>query len=270
MAQTRDKGLEDPRAPFTRRIDNQQTDDLRAPSKPRAKPADASEAPEPAPHYHGHRERLRTRFLQGGVDALQDYELMELVLFRAIPRRDVKPLAKEVIAHFGGFAEAIAADYERLAEVKGLSEAAATEFKIVEAAALKLAQGRLAARPAISSWNQLTEYCRAAMGFQTIEQFRVLFLDTRNQLIADEVQQTGTVNHTASYPREIVKRALELGASAIILVHNHPSGDATPSSADIKMTKEIVHAAKAMHIEVHDHLVIGSGEPASFRSLGLM
>lgn len=268
MARTPDRGLEDPRTPFARRIDP-------ATAKQTPPRAVRTEAPDGSsktdqPHYHGHRERLRERFFRGGPDAVQDYELMELVLFRAIPRRDVKPLAKQIIAHFGSFAEAIAAGPERLAEVKGLSEAVAREFKIIEAAALKLAQGRLAARPVISSWAMLVDYCRAAMGFQRVEQFRILFLDTRNQLIADEVQQTGTVNHTPSYPREIVRRALELGASAIILVHNHPSGDPTPSSADVRMTKEIVQAAKTMHIEVHDHLVVGRGEPASLRSLGLM
>jgi DNA repair protein RadC len=213
---------------------------------------------------------LRARFLRGGAEALQDYELMELVLFRAIPRRDVKPLAKDLIERFGGFSEAVSADYERLLEVKGVSESVAAELKIVQAAALKLAQGRLMQRQAIGSWNQLLAYCRAAMGFEAKEQFRVLFLDSKNRLIADEVQQRGTINHTPVYPREVVKRALELGATALILVHNHPSGDPTPSSADIAMTKEIVDAAKALKIEVHDHLVIGRGEPASFRSLVLM
>jgi DNA repair protein RadC len=253
------EGFDDPRAPFKRLLE--------AEAAPPLKPA-AKEVEEP--HYHGHRERLRERFLRAGGEALQDYELMELVLFRAIPRRDVKPLAKALIARFGGFAEAISADIERLREVKGLSETAAIELKVVQAAALKLEQGRVMDRQAIGSWNHLVQYCRAAMGFETTEQFRILFLDSKNRLIADEVQQRGTVNHTPVYPREIVKRALELGSTAIILVHNHPSGDATPSSADIKMTKEIVEAAKALKIEVHDHLVIGRGEPASFRTLGLI
>jgi DNA repair protein RadC len=252
--------LNDPRAPFKRNTD----------AEADAPAGKASSKDKDEPHYHGHRERLRERFLRGGETALQDYELMELVLFRAIPRRDVKPLAKEIIDHFGGFAEAISADIERLRAVKGLGEAAATELKIIQAAALKLSQGRVMQRPAIGSWNQLIAYCRAAMGFETNEQFRVLFLDSKNRLIADEVQQRGTVNHTPVYPREIVKRALELSSTAIILVHNHPSGDPTPSSADIKMTKEIVEAAKALKVEVHDHLVIGRGAPASFRSLGLI
>jgi len=253
-------GLDDPRAPFKRIADR---NDPPAPKKPKTKETDE-------PHYHGHRERLRERFLRGGEAAMQDYELMELVLFRAIPRRDVKPLAKALIDHFGSFAEALSADIERLREVKGLGDAAATELKIIQAAALKLAQGRVLQRPVIGSWNQLVGYCRAAMGFDSKEQFRILFLDSKNRLIADEVQQRGTVNHTPVYPREIVKRALELGSSALILVHNHPSGDPRPSSADIKMTKEIVAAAKALKIEVHDHLVIGGGEPASFRTMGLI
>ena len=252
--------LNDPRAPFKRSTD----------AEADAPAGKSSSKDKDEPHYHGHRERLRERFLRGGETALQDYELMELVLFRAIPRRDVKPLAKEIIDHFGGFAEAISADIERLREVKGLGEAAAIELKIIQAAALKLSQGRVMQRPAIGSWNQLIAYCRAAMGFEVNEQFRVLFLDSKNRLIADEVQQRGTVNHTPVYPREIVKRALELSSTAIILVHNHPSGDPTPSSADIKMTKEIVEAAKALKVEVHDHLVIGRGAPASFRSLGLI
>ena len=252
--------LDDPRAPFKRIADTE--------SEPSRGKSPAKQKDEP--HYHGHRERLRERFLRAGAQGLQDYELMELVLFRAIARRDVKPLAKEIIDHFGGFAEAISADIERLREVKGLGETAAIELKIIQAAALKLSQGRVMQRPAIASWNQLVAYCRAAMGFESNEQFRVLFLDSKNRLIADEVQQRGTVNHTPVYPREIVKRALELGATAIILVHNHPSGDPTPSSADVKMTKEIVEAAKALKIEVHDHLVIGRGEPVSFRTMGLI
>ena len=256
------RGFGDPRTPFARRLD--------VPEAPKPEPVPKPKRETEEPHYHGHRERLRERFMRGGEAALQDYELMELVLFRAIPRRDVKPLAKEIIDYFGSFAEAISADISRLREVKGLGDAAITELKIVQAAALKLAQGRVMQRPAIGSWNQLLAYCRAAMSFEAKEQFRVLFLDSKNRLIADEVQQSGTVNHTPVYPREIVKRALELGSSSIILVHNHPSGDATPSSADIKMTKEIIEAAKALNIEVHDHLVIGRGEPASFRTMGLL
>ena len=224
----------------------------------------------PQHHAAGHRERLRARFAKAGVDGLQDYELMELVLFRAIPRRDVKPLAKDLIAKFGGFAEVLGAPIDRLVEVKGVSENVAQELKIVQAAAIKLTQARVLERPVISSWNDLLGYCRAAMADEKTELFRILFLDKKNILIADEVQQRGTVDHTPVYPREVVKRALELGASAIIMVHNHPSGDPTPSSADINMTSQIVKAAKALNIRVHDHLVIGAKTHASFKSLGLL
>jgi DNA repair protein RadC len=218
----------------------------------------------------GHRERLRERFMRAGVEGVQDYELMELVLFRAIPRKDVKPIAKTLIARFGGFAEALAAPVERLTEIAGVSESVAREFKIVHAAAVKLAQARVLKRPVISSWSDLLAYCRAAMADEQAEMFRILFLDKKNTLIADEVQQRGTIDHTPVYPREVVKRALELAASAVILVHNHPSGDPTPSRADIEMTREIVKAAQALNIRVHDHLVIGKEREASFKALGLL
>lgn len=183
-------------------------------------PSGLAEAP---PHYHGHRERLRGRFRDAGADAISDYELLELVLFRAIPQRDVKPLAKELIARFGSFAEVIAAPAQRLREMRGLGEAAITEFKIVQAAAGRIARGEVKKRTALSSWSSVLDYVRTAQAFAEKEQFRVLFLDKRNHLIADEVQQTGTVDHTPVYPREVVKRALELSATAIILVHNHPT-----------------------------------------------
>lgn len=224
----------------------------------------------PANHAAGHRERLRERFMRAGVDGVQDYELLELVLFRAIPRRDVKPLAKTLLATFGGFAETLAAPPERLLEVKDVTQGVVREFKIVQAAALKLTQARILKRPVISSWNDLLAYCRAAMADERTEMFRILFLDRKNILIADEIQQRGTVDHTPVYPREVVKRALELGASALILVHNHPSGDPTPSRADIEMTNQIAAAAKALSIRVHDHLVIGKDREASFKSLGLL
>jgi len=224
---------------------------------------------EEAPHYFGHRERLRERFL-AGADAMPDYELLELVLFAAIPRRDVKPLAKALIARFGGFAEAIAAPRERLLEIEGMSEGAATQLKIVEAAALRLSKTRVLGRPALSSWAALLDYCAAAMARSPNEEFRILFLDRKNVLIADEVQSSGTIDHTPVYPREIVKRALELGASAVILVHNHPSGDPTPSKADIEMTREVVDAAKALRIAVHDHVIVGRSGHASFKALGLL
>ncbi|HTK79442.1 MAG TPA: DNA repair protein RadC [Rhizomicrobium sp.] len=222
------------------------------------------------PHYLGHRDRLRARFLEGGANALPDYELLELLLFAAIPRRDVKPLAKDLIAKFGGFAEVIAAPRERLLAFKGLGENAVTQLKIVEAAALRLSKSRMLGKPALSSWQAVLDYCTAAMARNTHEEFRILFLDRKNVLIADEVQGQGTVDHTPVYPREIVKRALELSASAIILVHNHPSGDPTPSRADIEMTRTIVAAAKALNISVHDHIVIGRGGHASFKAMGLM
>ena len=222
------------------------------------------------PHYHGHRERLRGRFRDAGADAVSDYELLELVLFRALPRRDVKPLAKALIEKFGSFAEVIAAPPQRLAEVSGLGESAITEFKIVEAAARRLARGEVKKRPLLASWSAVLEYCRAAMAFADKEQFRLLFLDKRNQLIADEVQQTGTVDHTPVYPREVIKRALELSATALILVHNHPSGDPTPSQADIRMTKAIIDIAGPLGISVHDHIIIGKNGHASLRGLKLI
>jgi DNA repair protein RadC len=225
---------------------------------------------EASPHYHGHRERLRSRFREAGADAVSDYELLELLLFRALPRRDVKPLAKTLIGKFGSFAEVIAAPPQRLAEVSGLGEAAITEFKIVEAAAQRLARGKVKQRTVLGSWSSVLEYCRAAMAFADKEQFRILFLDKRNQLIADEVQQVGTVDHTPVYPREVVKRALELSATAVILVHNHPSGDPTPSRADIQMTQQIVEVAKPLGISVHDHIIVGKEGHASLKGLRLI
>jgi DNA repair protein RadC len=222
------------------------------------------------PQHLGHRERLRERFLDGGATAMPDYELMELVLFAAIPRRDVKPLAKALIARFGSFAEAIAAPRARLLEIKGIKENAVAQLKIIEAAALRLSRSQLLNRPALSSWPALIDYCTAAMARNPHEEFRVLFLDRKNALIADEVQSRGTVDHAPVYPREIVKRALETGASALILVHNHPSGDPTPSRADIEMTREVAAASKALRIHLHDHLVIGRGGHASFKALGLL
>jgi DNA repair protein RadC len=201
---------------------------------------------------------------------LSDYELLELLLFRALPRRDVKPLAKTLLAKFGSFAEVIAAPEALLAEVKGLGGAGITELKIVQAAASRLLRGAITKRPVLSSWSSVLDYCRTAQGFAEREQFRVLFLDKRNALIADEVQQTGTVDHTPVYPREVVKRALELSASAIILVHNHPSGDPTPSHADIQMTKAIIAVAGPLGISVHDHLIVGKDGHASLKGLKLI
>lgn len=222
------------------------------------------------PHYHGHRDRLRARFMEVGGEALPDYELLELVLFRSIPRRDVKPLAKELIRRFGTFAEVLAASPARLQEVDGISEKVVADLKIVEASARRLAKGEVAKRPVLSSWASVLDYCRTTMAVMDKEQLRLLFLDKRNALIADEVQQSGTIDHTPVYPREVVKRALELSASAMILVHNHPSGDPTPSPADIKMTREIIDAAKPLGITVHDHIIVGREGHASLRGLRLI
>jgi DNA repair protein RadC len=225
---------------------------------------------EATPHYFGHRERLRARFREAGSDALSDYELLELLLFRAQPRRDVKPLAKALLEKFGSFAEVISAPETRLAEVKGLGASGITEFKIVQAAASRLLRGAVKKRPALSSWSSVLDYCRGTQAFADREQFRVLFLDKRNQLIGDEVQQTGTIDHTPVYPREVVKRALELSASAIILVHNHPSGDPTPSRADIQMTQQIIAVASPLGIAVHDHIIVGKEGHASLKGLKLI
>ncbi len=222
------------------------------------------------PHYLGHRERLRERFREGGPDALPDYELLEMVLFRAIKRGDTKPVAKALLAKFGSFAEVISATPERLMEVAGVGKALTTEIKLIRAAALRLMKGEVINRPLLSSWTLILEYCRAAMAFQEKEQFRILFLDRKNQLVADEVQQEGTVDHTPVYTREVVKRALELSASAIVLVHNHPSGDPAPSIADIDMTRKIIDAAAKLGIEVHDHVIIGRTGHTSFRGSKLI
>jgi DNA repair protein RadC len=223
---------------------------------------------EAVPHYHGHRERLRTRFLDAGAAAVSDYELLELVLFRAIPRRDVKPLAKELLKRFGSFAEVIAAPRPLLGEMLG--EAAIAELKIVEAAAQRMVSGEVSRKEPLSSWQTVIEHCRAAMAFSNTEQFRILFLDKRNGLIADEVQQKGTVDHTPVYPREVVKRALELSATAVVLVHNHPSGDPTPSRADIQMTQSIIDIARPLGIAVHDHIIVGKAGHASLKALKLI
>ncbi|MGA8613011.1 MAG: DNA repair protein RadC [Xanthobacteraceae bacterium] len=235
--------------------------------KKRASGQGLAEAP---PHYYGHRERLRGRFREAGAAALSDYELLELLLFRALPRRDVKPLAKLLLEKFGSFAEVITAPEARLAEVKGLGDSGVTELKIVQAAASRLLRGKVKKRPALSSWSAVLDYCRTAQAFADRELFRVLFLDKRNQLIADEVQQTGTVDHTPVYPREVVKRALELSATAIILVHNHPSGDPTPSQADIQMTQQIIAVAQPLGISVHDHIIVGKEGHASLKGLKLI
>jgi DNA repair protein RadC len=240
------------------------------PKRNSATPPDRDGLAEAPPHFHGHRERLRERFREAGSEALADYEMLELVLFRAVPRRDVKPLAKDLLARFGSFAEVISAPPARLAEVDGLGEAAITEFKVVQAAAHRLTKGQVGKRPVLSSWSAVLDYVRAAQAFAEKEQFRILFLDKRNQLIADEIQQQGTVDHTPVYPREVVKRALELSATAIILVHNHPSGDPTPSRADIDMTKQVAEVAKTLGIQLYDHIIVGRDGHASLRGMKLI
>ncbi|SDX82864.1 RadC family protein [Citreimonas salinaria] len=230
---------------------------------------DAGRAALPS-YIRDHRARLRERFLVGGPDALPDYEMLELVLFRAIPRRDVKPLARTLLDRFGDFNGVLSAPAARLRDVAGVGDAVVCELKIVEAAAHRLAQSKVLRKQVVSSWDALLEYCQATMSHGEIEQFRVLFLDRKNVLIADEAQARGTVDHVPVYPREVVKRALELNASALILVHNHPSGDPTPSQADIDMTEQIQIAAQALGITLHDHLVIGRSTELSFRAQGLL
>ena len=234
------------------------------------RPAAKAKAADERPHYLGHRDRLRERFASAGPDALPDYELLELLLFRLIPRADTKPVAKALLARFGTLAEVLGAPIGLLQEVKGIGPAVALDLKIVAATAQRMARGEVHGREILSSWQQLLDYCRSAMAFEAREQFRILFLDKKNALIADEVQQTGTVDHTPVYPREVIKRALELSATAIILVHNHPSGDPTPSRADIEMTKEIIESGKRLGIAVHDHIIIGRKGYASMKGLLLI
>jgi len=217
-----------------------------------------------------HRKRLRDRFLSGGADAMPDYELLELILFRAIPRRDVKPLAHDLLQRFGDFNRVISAPIEQLLRVNSVGEAVVQELKIVEAATHRLARSRVMQRPVMSGWDQVVDYCHTTMAHRETEQFRVLFLDRKNVLIADEEQAKGTVDHVPVYPREVVKRALELNASALILVHNHPSGDPTPSDADISMTNQIDDAARALGLTVHDHLIVGKDCELSFRAQGYL
>jgi DNA repair protein RadC len=217
-----------------------------------------------------HRKRLRARFMEGGAEAMPDYELLELVLFRAIPRQDVKPLARRLLEAFGDFNRVLSAPEARLRQVDGVGEAVVCELKIVAAAAQRLARARVINRPVISSWAALLDYCHTAMAHRETEQFRVLYLDRKNTLIADEEQARGTVDHVPVYPREVVKRALELNASALILVHNHPSGDPTPSDADIAMTTQIQAAAETLGLTLHDHLIVGKERELSFRAEGYL
>ncbi len=225
---------------------------------------------QPKPHYSGHRQRLRERFINGGPEALQDYELLELILFMAIPRRDVKPLAKELLDRFGSLPELLNAPFHDLIKVKGISENTATALIAVKATAQRMMKQELINKPVLNSWTRLMDYCHATMAHEKKEHFRILFLNKKNELIGDEIQQSGTVDHTPAYPREIMKRALEFGATALILVHNHPSGDHKPSGADIEMTKLIVNAAKTFDITIHDHVVISRNGYTSFRNEGLL
>ncbi len=221
-------------------------------------------------HQKGHRQRLRQRFLSGGADAMPDYELLELILFTTIPRRDVKPLAKQLIKKFGSFAGVIQADVQELKKIDGIGQAAAVGLKTVRAGALRLSQQELQDRPVIGSWQALIDYCHAAMARSDREEFRILFLDKKNKLIRDEVMSKGTIDHAPVYPREVVKRALELGATAIILVHNHPSGDPTPSTDDIRMTKRIRDAANGVDLKLYDHIIIARQGHASLKNMGLI
>jgi DNA repair protein RadC len=222
------------------------------------------------PHFHGHRARLRARFLESGGSGIPDYEILELILFGVFRNGDTKPLAKALVAEFGSLAAVLAAPAERLGKVPGCGEAVIAALKVTREAGLRMLKADAMQRPALSNWQALLDYCRAQLQHEPVEQFRILFLDRKNQVIADEQQQRGTVDHTPVYPREVVKRALELNAAALILVHNHPSGDPTPSRADIEMTREVAKAAATMGIAVHDHLIIGRKGHTSFREKGLL
>lgn len=231
---------------------------------------DGAPKPPEKPHYSGHRDRLRARFLTGGPKALADYELLELILFMAIPQRDVKPLAKDLLLRFGSFAELFAAPAEEIMKTRGISENAATALKAVQAAAFAFLRQDIMKRPVLNSWARLLEYCQATLAHETREHFRILFLNKKNEMIADEIQQIGTVDHTPAYPREVIKRALELSATALILSHNHPSGDPTPSKADIDMTRAVIEAGKPFSIVIHDHVVVARNGWFSFRNQGLL
>jgi DNA repair protein RadC len=225
---------------------------------------------EDKPHYHGHRDRLRQRFADGGADGFADYELLELILFMAIPRRDVKPLAKSLIARFGNFAGVLQADIAELRAAEGVSENTAIALKAIQAGAYRMMKQDIMKRPVLSNWNRLIDYCQATMGHEKKEFFRVLFMNKKNELIADEIQQSGSVDHTPVYPREILKRSMDLGATAIILVHNHPSGDPNPSQVDVDMTHAIIEAGRALSISVHDHIIISRYGHSSFKTMGLI
>lgn len=222
------------------------------------------------PHYHGHRDRLRQKFLENGPDSFADYELLELVLFMAIPMKDVKPLAKDLIARFGGLPEIMNAPVEELTKVEGIKENTAIALKSITALSHRAQKSELMKKPVLNSWTRLMDYCTSTMAHETREHFRIIFLNKKNEMIADEIQNSGTVDHTPAYPREIMKRALELGATALILIHNHPSGDPKPSQADIEMTNLIVRAAEPFGIVIHDHVIVSKNGYSSFKTLGLI
>ena len=228
------------------------------------------EANEALCQHDGHRDRLRQRFVKSGPGAFQDYELLEMLLFAAIPRKDVKPLAKQLLTRFGNLAGVMGASLDDLKRMKGLSENSAVMLKGIHAITLRMLYNEIEQKPVLSSWQKLIDYCTVAMAHDKREHFRVMFLDRKNRLIADEVKQVGTVDHVPVYPREVVGRALELGATALILVHNHPSGDPTPSQGDISMTKEIIKAARALDLAVHDHIIIGKNGHVSFKAMGIV
>ncbi|MGQ0528124.1 MAG: RadC family protein [Alphaproteobacteria bacterium] len=230
----------------------------------------SSDAKKEIPHHTGHRDRLRQRFSENGAGALQDYELLELVLFTLIPRRDVKPLAKTLIAKFGGLPELMNAPAEELEKIDGISETTAIGLKSITALSHRALKNEIAKKPVLNSWTRLMDYCHATMAHETREHFRIIFLNKKNEMIADEIQGSGTVDHTPAYPREIMKRGLELGATALILIHNHPSGDPNPSQADIDMTKAIVRAGEPFSILIHDHIIVSRGGLTSFKNLGLI
>jgi len=240
------------------------------PLRPAPEPAGKAAKSRVKKHYEGHRERLRARFDEAGADALADYELLEMLLFRSIPRADTKGPAKELLSRFGSIGEVLGAPEHRLREVPGIGETAARDIKLVAALTQRMLRAQVQGRHVLSSWTRVLDYCRAVMAYEDREQFRILFLDKKNALIRDECQQVGTVDHTPVYPREVVKRALELSATAIILVHNHPSGDPTPSRADIQMTQQIQEIARPLGISVHDHIIVGKEGHASLKGLRLI
>lgn len=251
--------------------DEQVTDSPMSSPKTQTSQSESVTTPKkPKPHYHDHRQRLRDKFARRGAEAFDDYELLELLLFQVLPRIDTKPIAKDLIATFGSLAEVVAAPVGKLIDVKGVGPNAAQHLKLLHQVSIRVGKSAVINRPVLSSWNALLDYCRAAMQFEGREQFRVLFLDRKNRLLADEVMSQGTVDRTSVYPREIVRRALVHEATAIILAHNHPSGDPTPSHKDIVLTKTIIETLNAIDVVVHDHLVVGREDVASFKMLGLM